>query len=98
MKSTQRNAGFILPVVLCCLLVVAVIAGGMLHYIASGARMAGVFTTTSQCRMSAQAALDMETMEIFRDFNTYYRANLTDWDVLAWYNTSSEHNIGPAGF
>lgn len=98
MKKPQNQDGFILPVVLTTMLVVGVMAGGMLLYVVNGARIAGVYTTASQCRMSAQSALDQEAYEIYQDYLVYYQANTTSWDVLAWYRTYSAQSVGVAGY
>jgi len=97
-RRTHKAAGFILPVVLCSLLVVGIIAGSAIQYVMNGTRVAGVYLGTTQSRLCAQTALDVEKAEIFRDFKTYYRANPSTWNVLAWFDTHSAQSIGSSGY
>ena len=95
-KSSQ--AGFVLPVVVCFILVVAVIAGGVFNYALYGTRAAGVYTTASQCRLAAQTALDQTKMDIRQKFKDYYRAYPSTWNVFSWFDTSTTLNIGTGGY
>ena len=94
----QSEAGFILPVVLCCMLVVGVIAGGALAYIKYGARTAGVYATTSRCRLAAQTALEQTKVDIRQAFRGYYRAYPSAWDALSWFDTYSATGVGKGGY
>jgi len=95
---SKRNAGFVLPVVMACLLVVGIIAGGALQYILNGTRSAGVFITDSRCRLSAQSALDREKVEIFRDFKAYFAAYPTTWNNLSWFDSYTSQSIGVGNY
>ena len=98
MSLRDRQSGFVLPVVMSCLLVVGIIAGSLLQYVLNGTRMTGIYVASTQCRLSAQTALDIEKAEIFRDFNVYYRANPSTWNVLRWFDTYNAQSIGPGGY
>ncbi len=96
-KSVDR-AGFILPVVVACLLVVGVVAGGLLSYILSGTRSAGYFVTASQCRLAAQTALDQAKIQISDTFRQYNWAFRTSFNLLGWFDSFSEQSIGTGGY
>ena len=96
--TSKPSAGFVMPVVVACLLVVGIIAGGALEYILNGTRTAGVYTTGSLCRLSAQSALDKEKADIFRDFRAYYAAYPTTWNNLSWFDSHTGQSIGTAGY
>lgn len=89
--------GFVLPVVVSCLLVVGVIVGATINYIISGARMAGVHMAASRCRLSAQTALDISKADIYDSFRQYYRLNPTMWNVLYWFDTYTDESVGLSG-
>jgi len=91
-------AGFILPVVVSCILVVAVMAGGMLSYIAYATRVSGVYTTRSGCRFAAQSALDLTTARVRDAFRRYYRDYPKTWSVLTWFDTYSAQSLGSSGY
>ncbi|MDD4019362.1 MAG: hypothetical protein PHV28_15635 [Kiritimatiellae bacterium] len=96
-KSVART-GFILPVVVACMLVVGVVAGGLLSYILSGTRSAGYFVTASQCRFAAQTALDRAKVQISDAFKQYNRALRTSYNVLGWFDSFSGQSIGTGGY
>lgn len=98
MCSKSSQTGFVLPVVVCFILVVAAIAGGVFNYALFGTRTAGVYTTTSQCRLAAQTALDQTKVDIRQKFKDYYRAYPSTWNVLSWFDTSTALNIGMGGY
>ncbi len=95
-KNTQ--SGFVLPVVMSCILVVAVIAGSTLSYVSYGTRVAGVYMTASQCRLTAQTALEKTKIDIKQQFKRYYRAYPSTWGALNWFNTYSTTSIGSGGY
>lgn len=97
-RCAQRKSGFVLPVVMCCILVVAIIAGGVLSYINYGARAAGAYATASQCRLAAQTALERTKIDIRQTFKGYYRAYPSAWDALAWFDTYSSSSVGKGGY
>lgn len=96
--SKKRQAGFVLPVVMCCTLVIAIIAGGVLSYVTFGTRSAGVFATMSQCRLAAQTALEQTKIDIRQTFKGYYRAYPTAWDALSWFDAYSAGSVGKGGY
>lgn len=98
MTKRTSTHGFILPVVMVCLMVVGLIAGGALQYVLNGTRTAGVYATATQCRLSAQTALDIEKAEIFSDFKSYYRAYPSSWNLLSWFDTYSSSSVGGGGY
>lgn len=97
-RFKNGQSGFILPVVMCCVLVVAVITGGALSYIMYATRAAGVYITTSQCRLAAQTALEKTKIDIHQSFREYYRAFPSSWNVLSWFDSYSATGIGTAGY
>lgn len=98
--SNRRKAcgGFVLPVVVSCVLVVAVMAGGMLSYIAYASRVSGAYITRSSCRFAAQTALDMTTIQIRGAFSRYYHDYPKTWSVLAWFDAYSAQSLGSSGY
>lgn len=97
-RTHDSSKGFVLPVVVSCLLVVGVIVGGSVHYILSGTRMAGVYMSATRCRLSAQSALDIEKLNILRNFKSYHYSNPSTWDLLGWFETYTESSIGAHGY
>lgn len=95
-RSSQR--GFVLPVVVCSILVVAIIAGGVFNYALYGTRTAAVYTTASQCRLAAQTALDRTKADILQQFKGYYRAYPSTWNVLSWFDTYTAQHVGALGY
>ena len=98
MCNKSAQTGFVLPVVVCFILVVAVIAGGVFNYTVYGTRTAGVYTTASQCRLAAQTALDQTKVDIRQKFKDYYRAYPSTWNVFSWFETYTSLNIGLGGY
>ncbi len=98
MRSGASRTGFVLPIVVACILVVAIIAGGMLNYVLYGTRVTGVYITASQCRLASQSALDQTKVDIQQAFKTYYHAYPSSWDVLSWFNTHTAQGIGVGGY
>jgi Tfp pilus assembly protein PilX len=98
MTNTARQEGFILPVVVSCLLVVGIIAGGTIQYVLNGTRVTGVYATATQCRLSAQTALDIEKAEIFRDFKAYAKAYPSTWNLLGWFDTYGVQSVGAGSY
>jgi hypothetical protein len=100
MEHAKRNrkSGFILPVVVSCILVVAIMAGGVLSYVNYGARVAGVYLTASQCRLAAQTALERTKVDIRQTFKSYYRVYPSAWDALSWFDTYSATSVGKGGY
>ena len=98
MRHQSSQSGFILPVVVSCILVVAIIAGGVLNYVLYGSRVTGVYTTASQVRLAAQTALDQAKVDIRQSFNAYYRANPSTWNLLSWFDSYSAQSIGLGGY
>ncbi|MDX9866489.1 MAG: hypothetical protein RBT78_01060 [Kiritimatiellia bacterium] len=98
MDRHSRASGFILPVVVCGMLVIGVIAGGLLQYVLNGIRATGVFTTASVCRLCAQSALDREKTEIYNAFRRYLQTLPTAWNTFAWFDNSSAQSIGTSGY
>ena len=98
MRHQSSQAGIILPVVVSTILVVAIIAGSVLSYVLQGTRMAGVHIATSQCRLSAQTAMERSKIAIGQMFLNYYRANPSLWDNLKWFDTWATHSVGSGSF
>ncbi len=98
MVRHSRDSGFILPVVICGMLVIGVIAGGLLQYVLSGVRATGVFTTASVCRLCAQSALDREKTEIHNAFRGYLQTLPTAWNTFTWFDQFSAQSIGISGY
>jgi len=98
MSTRDAQSGFILPVAVSSILVVAIIAGGMLSYISYGSRVAGVYTTGSNCRLSAQTALDQTEIQIHDAFQGFYkRTKPSVWTALNWFESYSANCIGLSG-
>jgi type II secretory pathway pseudopilin PulG len=97
MKSSPRS-GFVLPVVLCSMLVVGILAGSALNLILNATRSAGAYTSATHCRLSAQSALDREKAETLRAFRAYFRTSPSTWNLLAWFDTTSETSVGLSGY
>lgn len=97
MKSSTRS-GFVLPVVLCSMLVVGILAGSALSLILNATRSAGAYTSATYCRLSAQSALDREKAETLRAFRAYFRTSPSTWNLLAWFDTTSETSVGLSGY
>ena len=98
MIKLDSKSGFILPVVVSSILVVAVIAGGALSYISYATRVGGVYMTESTCRFSAQTALDQTKIQIRDAFALYSKAYPTSWNALSWFDTYSAQSIGASGY
>ncbi len=92
------KSGFVLPIVLVTTLIVAIIAGSVLSYTIYATRIAGIYTTKSQCRLSAQTALDETKQQIKNQFQRYYTAYPSSWNVLAWFNQYSAQSIGSGSY
>lgn len=95
-KSSQK--GFILPVVVCFIVAVSVIAGGVFNYALYGTRTAAVYTTASQCRLAAQTALDRTKADILSQFKVYHGAYPATLTVLSWFDTYTAKSIGSKGY
>jgi hypothetical protein len=98
MCRRAAQEGFVLPVVVTSIVVVAIIAGAVFNYVLYGTRVAGVHATASQCRLAAQTALDQSKVDIRQVFKNYYRANPSTWDVLSWFDSFSVQTIGMGGY
>ena len=98
MIKLNSKSGFILPVVVSSILVVAVMVGGILTYINYATRVSGVYMSESKCRFSAQTALDQTKIQIRDAFKRYNKAYPTSWSVLNWFDTYSSQSIGVNGY
>lgn len=98
MSKISSRTGFVLPIVVCFILVVSVIAGGVLNYALYGTRVASAYTTASQCRLAAQTALDQTKADIKLKFKEYYRAYPSTWNVLTWFTMDTPQTIGVSGY
>lgn len=97
----RSQSGFVLPVMLSCFLVVAIIAAGMLSYVSYGTRVAGIYMTASKCRLTAQTALDTTGSSILNSFSVYYDAQkkyFMSKTALDWFNTYTASSIGTSGY
>lgn len=98
-KTPRRNrSGFILPVVVACMLVVALIAGGVLRYVSYGARAGSMYTASSLCRLTAQTALERTEIDIRTTFKKYYKAYPSSLNALTWFDSSSSTSVGSTGY
>lgn len=98
MAVRSSQGGFVLPVVVATVLVVAVIASGALSYINHGTRVAGTYEAASACRFAAQAALETAKAQVKDAFAAYYKAYPSPWSALTWFDAYSSASIGSAGY
>ena len=98
MCNKASRTGFVLPIVIVSILIVAVIAGGVFNYVLFGTRMTSVYTTTTQARLAAQTALDQTKADIRQKYREYYRAFPATWNVLSWFDTYTAQVIGTSGY
>ena len=98
MRHRHAEAGIILPIVLSSILVVAIIAGSVFSYVLYGTRETGVHITSSQCRLSAQTAMERSKIMIGQTFQRYYNANPSLWDTLKWFDIWSAHTVGSGAY
>ncbi len=94
----HSKSGFVFPLVMTTTLIVAIIAASVLSYILYATRSAGGYITETQCRLSAQTALEQTKINIQNQFKAYYHAYPSTWHGLAWFNSYSEHSVGPSGY
>ncbi len=96
--NTPSSNGFVLPIVLCAMLAAGILVGGALNLTLNATRAAGIHTTVTRCRLSAQTALDREAAETQTAFRNYFSSWPATWNVLAWFDTFSAQSIGTSGF
>ena len=70
--NAPSTHGFVLPIVLCAMLAAGILVGGALNLTLNATRTAGVHTTATRCRLSAQTALDREKLETQTAFVNYF--------------------------
>lgn len=96
--NAPSSQGFVLPIVLCAVLAAGILVGGALNLTLNATRTAGIHTTVTRCRLSAQTALDREKMETQTAFVNYFNSWPSTRNVLAWFDTFSAQSIGIGGF
>ena len=97
MKSHSEK-GFALPLVVVSTLIVGIIAIAVLSYISYATRAAGHYIAASQCRLSAQTALEITKIDILDEFKRYNRSYPSSWSVLNWFDSYSSHSVGSGGY
>ncbi len=96
--NVSSSRGFILPIVLCAMLAAGILVGSALTLTLNATRTAGVHTTATRCRLSAQTALEREKAETQNAFLAYFRSSPATWNLLNWFDTFNAQSIGLAGF
>jgi len=96
--KTSSKSGFVLPVVVSCIVVVGVIGGTLMNYVVQASRTTSIYATASVCRLSAQSSLDQAEDAICQAFKTYFRENPRGVRSLQWFDVNTAQSIGLTGY
>ncbi len=77
MKRVTARKGFVLPVALGVILVVAVVVGSVVGYVSYGARAARLALARNRCRFAAQSAIEVVKTQVQARFSAYVGASGT---------------------
>lgn len=92
--------GLILPVMVCTLLVVGILVGGVLRYVYHGTRQTGMFQAVTRCRLAAQSALEMAKSGVVSAYRAYYvsQNGLMGSNFLNWFSGATSTYVGSGSY
>ena len=96
-ENSNNTSGFTLVEVMFAL-AIAIIATSVMSYTLYASKSAGAYIAETQCRLSAQTALEQTKIEILNKFKAYDHAYPSTWYGLSWFNSYSEYIIGASGY
>jgi hypothetical protein len=96
-EACRESSGFVLPAAVLCVLLIALIVGGLSVHVVAGSRLAEGYMAGNRCRNAAQTALEREKAETQAAMEGYYLGTRSPWMLADWFSSASADRIGTGG-